>query len=343
MPDHGSREEWDAAMCSRLERLDCHARTREQFLEWQQEFRGALRQVLGLPDMDRMPRVAQPRCVEDVPCDGYRRQKWSIATEPDLHVPFYLLLPEGPAKPRPVVLALHGHGPGKVTPVGLQPATAEPGDGERDYAVQAVRQGYIALAPDLRGMGELRRPEDIEAGARSSCRTLQMHALFSGSCLIGQRVFDISRLIDWLLTRDDVDPARIVATGNSGGGTATLFAAACDTRIAAAVPSCYFCTFADSILAMWHCECNYIPGMLTLGEMWNVAGLIAPRPLLILAGAQDPIFPVAGVEHAYQRLEEIYRVAGASANLQKFVGPGGHRYYAEPVWPFFSRVFQPKK
>ena len=75
-------------------------------------------------------------------------------------------------------------------------------------------------------------------------------------------------------------PSRIAITGNSGGGTVSLFAAACDTRISVSVPGCYFCTFAGSIGSIAHCDCNYVPGILRLGEMHDVAGLIAARDFL---------------------------------------------------------------
>lgn len=313
-------------------RLECRARTPEEFLAWQARFRKALREALGLALMDRQPRVdPDPEQTEDVACDGYRRQKWSIATEPGVRVPFYLLLPEGRTGRRPVALAMQGHGPGKVMPAGVIAS-----EGERDYAVQAVRHGCVALAPDLRGFGELMREDDRRDGKPYSCRTRQMHALLFGRCLIGERTYDISRLIDWLLTRDDVDGERIVILGNSGGGTMSLFAAACEPRIAASVPSCYFCTFAESIGSIWHCECNYVPGIMTLGEMWNVGGMVAPRPMLIVAGKDDPIVPIDAVRRSYEKLRRLYQITGAADRLELFVGPEGHRFYSERVWPFLA-------
>lgn len=332
-------EELLSQLASRPGRLDFSARTHGEFVVWQETLRTALKDALGLGLMESMTRVPPDSCLdESVACEGYVRQKWSIATEPGVRVPFYLLLPagaglrpEGRKCRRPVVLALPGHGPGKVLPAGV-----EPSEGERDYGVQAVRRGYIALVPELRGFGELMRADDRKEGKTWSCRTRQMHALLFGRCLIGERTWDLLRLIDWLLTRDDVDSGRIAVTGNSGGGMVALFAAACETRIAAAVPSCYFCTFFDSIVSIHHCECNYVPGILNLGEMWNVGGLVAPRPMLVVAGREDPIFPIAGFERSYERLARIYQVAGASDNLEQFIGSEGHRYYPERVWPFLA-------
>jgi len=70
-----------------------------------------------------------------------------------------------------------------------------------------------------------------------------------------------------------------------------MYAAAVEERIKVAVISGYLNTFKDSIMAMKHCECNYLPGILKYGEMYDICSLIAPRPLLIESGKNDPIFP----------------------------------------------------
>ncbi len=91
------------------------------------------------------------------------------------------------------------------------------------------------------------------------------------------------RNIDWATDNLPIDKERIAITGNSNVGTVSLFAAACDESISVAVPSCYFCTFEGSIGTIRHCDYNYVPGILRLAEMYEVAGLIAPRPLCVIA------------------------------------------------------------
>ena len=100
-----------------------------------------------------------------------------------------------------------------------------------------------------------------------------------GRTLIGERVWDIMRLIDYATTRREIDAGRIAITGNSGGGTISMFAAALDERIGVSVPGCYFCNHVQSIGSIHHCMCNYFPGMATLAEASDIAGLIAPRAL----------------------------------------------------------------
>ena len=133
-----------------------------------------------------------------------------------------------------------------------------------------------------------------------------MHGLLPGRTPIGERVWDMSRLLDWALENLAIDSRRIAITGNSGGGTVSLFAAACDTRFGVAVPGSYLNTFTGSIGSIRHCDCNYIPGILRLGEMYDVAGLIAPRPFCAIAGEADPIYPIEKARYAYKKLRQIY-------------------------------------
>ena len=116
----------------------------------------------------------------------------------------------------------------------------------------------------------------------------------------------------------------------------TLFSSAVDSRITACAPSCYFSTFAGSILAMGHCACNSVPGLLQAAEMPDIGGLIAPRPVLIIAGVKDTIFPIDAVREGFTALKRIYTDAGAADRLELFEGDEGHRYYAKRVWDFFS-------
>jgi dienelactone hydrolase len=311
---------------------------------WQAEVRAFVRERLGLPRGRTGTRLLGARVESTEEVDGYIRERVVLKTEPDLEVPAFLLRPQEQKGKVPAVLALHGHGPGKVIPAGLpddERGRKLIAEGERDYAVQAVRHGYVALAPDLRGFGELRLSADIERNAGSSCTRLSLLAMQVGRTLLGMRVWDLMAAIDYLQTRPEVDPLRIAATGNSGGGTATLFLAALDTRVAAAIPSCYFCTWAASIQAVDHCACNFVPGLSQQIEMYDLAGLVAPRPMLVVAGRDDPIFPLAGVKEAYAHLVEIYRAAGCEERLELFVGEGGHRYYAERVWPWLRQQLGP--
>jgi len=319
------------------------ARSPAELRRWQEAFRPRLREALGLDHMDADLAGWQPTAqkTESVDMGSYTREKWYVRTEPDVPLAIWLLKPKDLPGRLPLVLTPHGHNhPGIYAGLYNSPAERQAGNqGERDIAVQAVEQGYLAIAPTTRGFGETARRKDLQSGGTDSCRLQLLHSLLVGRTPIGQRAWDMSRLIDWALERDDVDGSRIAMTGNSGGGTVTVFAAACDERISVAVPSCYFCTFAGSIGSIHHCDCNYVPGVLRLGEMHDVAGLTAPRPISVITGRTDRIFPLREVRKAYRHLKRIYQVAHAADRCQLHVGPDGHRYYKAGCWPFLHKHF----
>ncbi len=139
----------------------------------------------------------------------------------------------------------------------------------------------------------------------------------------------------------DARMGSIGVMGNSGGGTVSLFSAALLPRIALAMPSCYFCTFKESIMSIYHCMDNYLPGLLKYAEMYDVMGLFAPKPVVIVAGNEDPIFPIAATRRAFRKLRVIYDAMGASGRCHLVVGNGGHRFYAEDAWPVMISEIEP--
>jgi acetyl esterase/lipase len=160
-----------------------------------------------------------------------------------------------------------------------------------------------------------------------------MHALMLGRTMTGERVYDVERGLDYLESRGDVDMKRVGIMGNSGGGTITMFSAALLPRLSFAMPSCYFCTFRDSIMSIYHCADNYVPGLLKYAEMADVMGLFAPRPVVVVTGSADPIFPLRGVQEGFGKLKRIYKACGAEDCCHLVVGHGGHRFYARKAWP----------
>jgi cephalosporin-C deacetylase-like acetyl esterase len=320
-----------------LRSLSFDAEYADDFHGWQRSLRETLLNLMAVHPQEECEVTAAVGEPEDR--GDYTRTYLRITSRDGVEIPAFLLRPKMLRAPAAAVVCLHGHGPGKVVPVDFgqdvkgRPVVVE---GERDFALQAVAAGHIALAPDLRGFGELMLEQDLDADRGSSCQQLSMRAMVVGKNLLGMRVLDIMSCVDYLQGLEEVDAGKIICTGQSGGGTATLFATALDTRFAASVPSCYFCTFEHSIMAMSHCDCNYVPGLLDRCEMYDVAGLIAPRPLLIVAGREDSIFPLAGVQIAFERVQEMYRAAGAPDNVELYLGDGGHRYYKERVWSFVA-------
>jgi hypothetical protein len=318
--------------------------SRSDFEKWQKAFRPELKKHLGLDILENQLSDYQPKTQlvssEDI---GFAiREHWVIWTEPTVPLPFILLRPKNVEQPRGLAITPHGHSKNTELYAGIyrDEKERESGEiGERNVAIQAVKEGYFAIAPTTRGFGVTRTSEDQKSDVTSSCHTLLLYDILVGRTPIGDRVWDILKLIDWALKTLPFDPKKIVVTGNSGGGTVTLFAAACDTRISVAIPSSYFCTFTGSIGSLHHCECNYVPGIMQLGEMADVAGLIAPRPFCAVQGKLDYIFPIEESQKAFKHLKQIYTAAGVPDFCELYVGSEGHRYYKAGVWPFVKKYF----
>ena len=300
---------------------------------WQKKFRRKLRQLVGA-----MPRKRVPLEVRSLWKREHRLgtiEKPVFAGEPCADVPAYVCLPKNVEPPYTFFVCVQGHSTGMHNSIAVErddnrkPIKVE---GDRDFGLGCMRRGVAALCIEQRSFGERRETVQKHIGEHG-CHDATMHALMLGRTLIGERVWDVDRGIDYLASRGDADMKRLGVMGNSGGGTITTFAAALLPRVSIAMPSCYFCTFRDSIMSIYHCMDNYVPGLLNYGEMADVLGLFAPRPVVVVAGKTDPIFPIAAVRKAFRDLKRIYAAAGAADRCHLVVGPHGHRFYAAWAWP----------
>jgi hypothetical protein len=138
------------------------------------------------------------------------------------------------------------------------------------------------------------------------------------------------------MTLPEVDAATILMMGNSGGGMVTLYTAACDERVTIAVPSCSFSVIASPEGRIYHCDCNAVPGILQWGNLYDVAGLSAPRYLLTVNGLKDKLHSVDDINRAANRVQAIYHAAEAVQCYEHRWGSEGHRYYKNLMWPFIK-------
>ncbi|MEZ4866530.1 MAG: alpha/beta hydrolase family protein [Caldilineaceae bacterium] len=312
------------------------AQTLDEWRFWQQSLRGRIRELQGLHRL--LPTPMNPRITETVQCDGYRRERVEIDTEPGVTMPFYVLIPDRLTGTAPAVLAPHGHSSGgKLAVAGIRdasPAVAQTIDQHNyDYGVQAVRRGYVVFCPDARGFGERRewlnaRPDQL---LESSCRQLAHMALPLGLTVAGMWTWDLIVLLDYAQTRSECVSQPIGCIGLSGGGLQTLWLAALDERVACAVISGYFYGVADSLLHLaGNCDCNYIPHMWETADMGDVAALIAPRPLLIEAARQDGLNGPRGIENVleqYAITEQAYQLLNTPDRLALDLFDGGHVWH----------------
>lgn len=302
--------------------------------KWQGRLRRKLRQLVlgGLP-RERVPLRPRRLWKREHPLGTI--EKIAFTAEPRADVTAYVCLPKDTPPPWPFLICLQGHSSGMHNSIAVQrddETLPHQVEGDRDFGLGCLRRGVAALCLEQRSFGERREQKQAKI-ASHGCHDATMHALMLGRTLIGERVFDVDRAIDYLAGRPEADMARLGVMGNSGGGTISVFAAALLSRLAFAMPSCYFCTFRDSIMSIYHCMDNYVPGLLGYAEMADVMGLFAPRPVVIVAGRDDPIFPIAATRSAFADLQRIYAAAGARGRCHLVVGDGGHRFYAADAWP----------
>ena len=300
------------------------------FDEYRKTALPALIKLLGLEDMRerKSPNRTTPKILWTRDFEWGTVTKLRFEYEPEEFGNAYFCVPKNAAPPYRVFICLQGHSTGMHNSIAVKkedektPIVAE---GDRDLAVRCAKYGFAALCLEQRGLGE-RAGNDLRRGG---CQLLMHQNLLIGRTLIGNRVLDVDCAIDYLKSRPDVDRGFIGVTGNSGGGTTTMFAGAILPRITHLMPSCAFSSFRGSIGSKRHCTCNYIPRLLFFGEAADVLGLAAPRKLVVINGLKDSGFPIGESRRQYARLLKIYTAAGVPGNVRHVVGKGGHRYYAE--------------
>ncbi len=312
---------FQALQSTLVPKLTWQAESREEHQRWRRRFGARLRQLVGR-EPERVPlRVAWGEKVET---EGFTRHKIHVQSEAHYWVPAYYFVPRKRVARVPAIVCLHGHS-------GIFPYIREGDEHQRekcrelalDFAPFLAEQGYVTIAPIQRGWNETAESVDSH---ESGCQRMVMNSFLAGMTPIGLRCWDVSRLVDFLEGRDEVDGKRIGVAGLSGGGMVALFSAALEQRLRFAMVGGYYCTFQESIYSIYHCLCNCVPGMLEWGEMREIAALIAPRPLLVISGEKDPIFPIAATRRAYAELEKVYACLGAAGNLEKDFFDGPHAW-----------------
>jgi fermentation-respiration switch protein FrsA (DUF1100 family) len=81
----------------------------------------------------------------------------------------------------------------------------------------------------------------------------------------------------------------------------------------------------------------YVPRILKYAEMSDLAALIAPRPLLIESGNQDPIFPLQAAKAAYKELQRVYRLLDVPERLNRDIFVGGHQFGGRKAFDWLAR------
>ncbi len=272
----------------------------------------------------------------------YTLQKYSVEICDGLKTAVFVLTPKNIKAPCAGVVALCGHGYGVRQILGISKGGRKKriryfDNYQKNFAAQLAKRGCVVAAPELFGFGEARLKKDLKKPFYiSSCDELSHHLLPYGLTVASLRVFQARVCAKILLENENVDADRLGCMGISGGGLTALYASVIDESFKKTVISGYVNTFYDSILSRWHCPDNYIPDILTVGEICDFAASLAPRELLIESGTRDKLFPIEASEKAHAHIKKIYELAGAKDKLTIDVFNGKHRVSGRISFKFFT-------
>ena len=238
----------------------------------------------------------------------------------------YLLVPKtASSRKLPAALCIHGHHSTKETVAGVEPSPYNV-----TYGYTLVKKNYIVLVPDIRYSQDIKGIEDM----------MGLNLIMVGKSLTGERIKDLLKCVAFLEEHPQVDPDGIGVVGWSMGGGLALYLSAIDTRVKLAYVSCYFGSFEQTVMAMRQSTDNYVPGIKNFGELYDVAGLIAPRPLFVEHSTKDREFPVEVVKMAFEIVKNKYVKMGEPDKIALVIKEGGHIFYGDQLIPWFNQFLK---
>lgn len=274
--------------------------------------------------------------------EGLIRERVIFNSEQFMSIPCIVLYPKNMKKDRsnPAILCVHGHGPYGKDPIAGVRASRDMENAisasNYNYGEQMSRAGFLTLCPDLRGFGERKDPYDPIPG-RDPCNVNFIKGALFAAYPLALNIWDMMCCIDYLQKRVEVDPERIGMMGLSQGGTITTFTAAVDRRIKAADIIAYVNPWAEFGIKHGNfCGSQIVPGIYNYFDTYDIAGLIAPRPLLMEMGIFDPCFNYQDLHKGYKETKKIYKAAGVEDRLFADVQPITHAFAGNKAFEFFK-------
>ena len=293
----------------------------QDFSDWQQCFQKKIAKLRGALPKRTTPLV---ETIDTVGIENHTRHLLRIQVSEISTLIAYLLIPRDIASTehRPGLIVSHGHAKYGIDSVcGVRGMKED--NNRRAYALEAVRDGYVVLAPAWWGWpgrdGHLN-----QVGNRDQCNVIQMAASMYGINVLDLHIQDGQAAIDILASRPEVDGNRIGCIGNSYGGRTTMWLTVFDQRIKVCVPSGCMNTFRERSLKLSSCGIQCIPGLLQYGDVAEVFSLIAPRPMQLQAGNHDPLITPFDRDAILKTVQSAYRILSAESNFDYVLHPDGH-------------------
>jgi len=313
---------------ARLEQLSTRADA-ERYVE---EVREKIRRSFG-PMPEKTPLNA--RITGVLERDEYKIEKVIFESRPGFLVTANLYVPKNRRFPLPGVVGTCGHS-----------ANGKAAEAYQSFAQGLARQGYVVLIYDPIGQGERLQYVDKQLRPRRGAGTREHLHAGNQQYLVGEffgawRAWDGIRALDYLLSREEVDPKHVGVTGNSGGGTMTTWLCGVEQRWTMAAPSCFVTEFRRNLENELPADTEQCPPRaLALGlDHEDFLAALAPKPVIIL-GKEKDYFDARGTEAAYRRLRRLYRLLGAEDNIGLYIGPSYHGFSKEnreAMYQWFNR------
>ncbi|HRR95184.1 MAG TPA: alpha/beta hydrolase family protein [Candidatus Ratteibacteria bacterium] len=323
--------------------LEFKGKTKEDVFIWKEKLIKKIKKLLGeFPT----PSDLNPELLSVEEKEKFIREKWIIQSEKDCFVPLYLLIPKGNKKKYPAILCCHGHGSyGKDPVAGVHNNNPDIINNIKmhnyNYGQQMAENGFITICPDWRGFGERGGYQDTFFPGRDKCNVYFLQHLILGRTLLGANIFDGMRVIDFLLTREEVDKERIGCMGLSFGGTMATYLTLLDERIKAGDIICYATTTLHYAISRPNfCGSQIVPFLYKYADVGDVIGCICPKPLLIESGVNDTCFWIDSAKKAHEKIKNVYKVAGVENNLWIEIFPGEHSFSGRKAFEFFGKYLK---
>ncbi|MDD4109611.1 MAG: prolyl oligopeptidase family serine peptidase, partial [Prolixibacteraceae bacterium] len=199
--------------------------------------------------------------------------------------------------------------------------------GVQSLGYELALNGYVAMTIDPWGAGE-RTTEYLQYEYHGS--NLGASLMNIGQSLLALQITDNMRGVDLLCSLPYVDPEKIGATGASGGGNQTMWLAAMDERVKAAVPVVSVGTFESYVMGH-NCICETLIDGLTITEESGVLALVAPRALLLSNGLKDSntAFYPSEMLRSFNNAKQIFKLYNAEEKFSHLIFDGPHSYPRE--------------
>jgi dienelactone hydrolase len=305
---------------------------------WQEKFAAKLKALLGAHGPPAKWKTTVRQAVD---LDDHRREELLLEAEGHPPLPVYLLLPKKPAKARPAVLALHGHGAFGYHPVAgrddIKGVSEQIKSSRYDYGRQLVRRGYVVAIPCLSPFGPRLGKRDAY-GKQDPCAITFLRLQMLGKVLMAENLRDCLWSVELLARHPRVDAKRLGCVGLSYGGRMTMLTSALEPRIRIAVVSGALNVMQERIARPYSCGAQVIPGLLEYGDVPEIASLIAPRPAIWEVGSRDGLIAAKWADEALSRMRSAYQALDAKENLMVDRFDGGHVWNGRVAYERMAKV-----